>query len=45
MNYASIIIPFVGGLGMYLRNADHGARFGECRGQQDEVSIGSADEK
>ena len=46
MNYASIIIPFVGGLGMFIYGMQiMAARFGECRGQQDEVSIGSADEK
>ena len=45
MNYASIIMLLVA-LGMFIYGMpDHGARFGECRGQQDEVSIGSADEK
>ena len=45
MNYASIIIPFVGGLGMFIYGMQIMAQGLENAGQQDEVSIGSADEK
>ena len=46
MNYASIIIPFVGGLGMFIYGMQIMAQGLEnAAEQQDEVSIGSADEK
>lgn len=42
MNYASIIIPFVGGLGMFIYGMQIMA---QATHKRDEVSIGSADEK
>ena len=46
MDYAGIIIPFAGGLGMFIYGMQIMAQGpGKCSGQQDEISIGGFDEE
>ena len=46
MDYVSIILPFIGGLGMFIYGMQIMAQgFGECSRQQDEESAGGTDKE
>lgn len=45
MDYVSIILPFIGGLGMFIYGMQIIPGIGECSRQQDEESAGGTDKE